>query len=555
MRWKIASRQPEIDLLTHILRERGIEADVNEFISADLADIPDYSILHDSVAAAKIILQAIEDGKKIGIHGDYDVDGVCATAVMWDFLSRGLEYDKVIPYIPNRFDEGYGLSTESLDTLIKQGCELIISVDCGVKDLELIASYSKAGVQFVITDHHNLLVNEEGLPVLPPEAAVVHPLYPNHLYPQQDICGANVAWKLCCAINVESGKGLDMNEYLDLVALATVCDVMPLVAENRAIVKHGLGLMRKNPRLGLRLLITQAGVDYKQLETYHFGFVIGPRINAAGRMDSAMQALRLLLTQSKEQAAKLAETLHNLNAERQELTQQLLIDAEAKVVDQSQQLIYFVYGEAWPEGIVGLVAGKLAEKYFRPVFVGSLSEGRIKASARSPIEFHLAHALKHHAHLLERHGGHALAAGLTVLEANWNEFFTSINQFAREQISFEQFEKQIKIDAELSTSELTSQLVNEISKLEPFGFGNSQPIFAIRNLIVRGIRKFGSNQQHIQFTVQTESKPLNLIAFNESEKWQNISIGATIDVAGTLRVNSWQGANNVEIQVKDILTA
>lgn len=564
MRWILPETQiPGEDLVEKLLALRGLSDPQTraKFLLSDLKDLHDSKQLYNSTKAAEVILKAVKDGKKIFIHGDYDVDGVCATSIMWDFLYRGLKAD-VLPYIPNRFDEGYGLSTSSLDAIIAAGGQLVITVDCGIKDIEKVAEYTEKGLQFVITDHHTLPSkldrNDKSKNYVSDDAlAVVHPKYPRHEYPFSEICGAAVAWKVVQQIVEQAELDFDTFQYLDLVALATVCDVMPLIEENRIFVKHGLERLRNYPRVGLRALLLEAGVKAADLATYNLGFTIGPRLNASGRMESAMDALKLIVTQQPAQAQELAQKLQKLNSERQQITQDLLMQAEVVISNlPDDQKLFFVYGENWPEGIIGLVAGKLLEKYHRPVLVGSiLADGTVKGSARSISSFHIADALKTQEHLLQRYGGHAQAAGFALAKDNLEALISEITSLANDLISLENLEKTLNVDIILEPADLTLENVVKLNALEPYGFGNTTPVFALMGFKVVGARRFGSNKQHTSFVLQKDGVSLEAIDFGADDKWSHVEIGSIIDVAGTLSINSWNGQQNVQMVIKDLVIA
>lgn len=506
-------------------------------------------VLHDAQAAAAKIASAIKADKQIFIHGDYDVDGVCATAIVWDFL-HNVAGAKVLPYIPSRFDTGYGLTEQSLDHLVEQGAELIITVDCGIRDAELVQSYLNKGLEFVITDHHELNENAD----FPDDVPIVHPGHPQGSYPMRDVCGALVAWKLMCAVNDELGLGADMGQYLDLVAMATVCDVMPLTDENRVVVTKGINSLRQQQRPGMQALMQVAKLAPQDLQAYHFGFVLGPRINAAGRLESAMQALRLLSTAQLPLAQQYAAELDALNSQRQDQTQQLLEAAEAEIVKlPPNQKLYFIYGQDWPEGIVGLIAGKLTEKYYRPVLIGSLnSEGTIVGSARSIPAFHIADALNSMDNHLERHGGHAQAAGFTVKQDKVEQLRADLIAKAEAELNDEDLTGDLRIDVVTTPGKLSIDDVKELDKLEPFGFKNPKPIVALDEVEVAKVRIFGKQKQHISFTVTDGNAYVDGVAFNQADRFADIVEGDIISVAGSPGINEWNGRQSVQIIIKDI---
>lgn len=399
MKW-ILPKKTDSDVFEQLLNSRTIQ-DKEKYFNPSLKHLYDPFLMSGMNAAVSTISKALKDKRKIFIHGDFDVDGISATSILWQFLYRDLNAD-VIPYVPNRFTEGYGLSDESIKAIIEQGGDLIITVDCGVKDIELVSKYSNK-ISFIITDHHtireydsnNLVENSKkigNLIVSSKAKAVVHPQLGD--YPFTEICGATVAWKLCSALNISLNTGIDIYKYLDLTCLGTICDVMPLIDENRIIVKYGLDRLRKTQNIGLKTMIEYLKLEPQSIDTYHIGFMIGPRLNASGRMQSAMDAVRLLTTQDNKFALEIVKKLDGLNTERQTLTQKYFELAEEQLKDNLDKKLLFVYGEEWPEGILGLIAGKLTEKYCRPAIAASINGEKVKGSARSIEEFHIANNLK-----------------------------------------------------------------------------------------------------------------------------------------------------------------
>jgi len=436
---------------------------------------------------------------------------------------------------------------------------MVITVDCGIKDVALVEEYTKKGLKFVITDHHSLVTQREIDPnsetndtIIPKALAVVHPRHIDSPYPFPEICGAVVSWKLTEAINNVLGGKSDTDKYMELAALGTVCDVMPLVDENRSIVALGLEQMRHTQNTGLKALLKVAGVDSRDLESYHLGFVIGPRLNASGRLDSAMDALRLLTTTSPVQARELATRLQELNLERQEITQQLILDAEAEIADKGDRKLYFVYGHKWPEGVVGLVAGKLKEKYNRPVLIGSLHNDIVKGSARSIPAFHIAGALKEVSDLLTQHGGHAQAAGFTLPKHNLESFSESILRLAEEKITEDDLIPELVIDMELPLELASTDLVDELFKMSPFGYGNTQPVFAFSKVRVSSKHIFGNGTKHVKLMLEMPLGNLEAVAFQSPEEWQKICSGDIIDVAGNLTTHAWNGKRTLQVKVRDI---
>ncbi len=556
MKWLLPSKSyAGHSLIDEILSIRGFTmSEKKEFLTGDLSTVASPDLLWNSKHAASSILEAIKSGKKIFIHGDYDVDGVCATAVLWDYLYHDLNAD-VLPYIPSRFDEGYGLSSTSLNAIVDQGGQLVITVDCGIKDLKIISQYKSQGIDFIVTDHHTLLTDESGVPVVSQDAlAVVHPQYPGHEYPFPSICGTTVVWQLCRQLAIQSKKEWEEARYLDLVALATVCDVMPLRDENRAIVRKGLEVMRSTANIGLRALAEVSQLKLESINSTHLGYALGPRLNAAGRLDSALDALRLLTTSSAKQAESLATKLQQLNLQRQDMTARLIADAEAQLLEKDIPQIILIWGEEWSEGLLGIVAGRLAEKYYRPVLVGSINGALVKGSGRSPLDFHLAQALSQVAHLLTRYGGHAQAAGFTLPSESIPVFTDQMESLAAELITADKLERELQVDVLLDDIEIPAADVAALDLLEPYGFGNAKPVFAIQDAQITNLRRLGKERQHIKLSLQKRGGgQISAIYFSAPDQIQQLEVGQMIDVAGNLAVNSWNGVETVEMQLQSVL--
>lgn len=555
MKWIFPEEQPA-DIVSFLLEQRNI-SDSKAFFYPSEAQIHSFSLLHDISKAAQEIAKAIKSKTKIAIHGDFDVDGVTATTVMWRFLYKDLGAN-VIPYIPSRFTEGYGLSRASLDAIVASGVSLVITVDCGVKDVELIHEYSDR-LKFIITDHHTLLTQKEVDTTLPyikkvgeyyistDALAVVHPKLGN--YPFTEICGASVSWKVCSAVNELMGKTVDMSKYLDLVALGTVCDIMPLYNENRSIVSLGLQRMKNTANPGLKSLLELSNFS-GELNEYTLGFQIGPRINAAGRLNHALEAVRMLSTDEKASAAQIASRLDTLNTQRQDLTKQYLIEAEAQIDSQKENFVYIISGKNWPEGIVGLIAGKLSEKYSRPVLVASESEGLLKGSARSIESFDIAKAFKSVGKYLQRHGGHVQAAGFSLKLQNWEVFKEKLNKYAAEKINPEDLEHKLVIDCVVEIPQINQNLIERVEQFAPFGLANPKPIFALLSKKITDVRYFGNEDEHVKFGVTDGNDSLAVLAFGLGEKFKQMP--SVVDIAGSFFLDTFNNRNLPTLKLKEI---
>ena len=541
--------------LEEILKKREIE-DVESFLNPKIGDIPDSTHLADTKSAAEKILKHIEDGNKIVIHGDFDSDGICSVSILWEFLYRDLaaHLDKkieVVPYIPSRIDQGYGLTESSLNDILEMKGKLVITVDCGVRDKELIQKYKKEkDLDFVITDHHQ--PPEDILENL--DYPLVHQMYPKKEYPNTEICGCAVTFLLIQEIKKQAGMEHEIKtdtKGLDLVALATVTDMMPLTGVNRIFVKYGMEQIKKGTRKGLKSLILKASVQPEDIQSYHLGFVIGPRVNAAGRIGSPMDAVKLFVSNKDEQCKLLADKLNSLNFDRQKLTYDML-DIGREMADENQKLI-FIVGSQWHEGIIGLVAGKLLEQFYKPVIVATVNEnGEIRGSARSIKGFNVTDALEKCDKYLERYGGHELAAGFSVKEGQIDEFKKKMEKIANEAIGDDMLIPDIKIDIVVDTEAVSFKLVEELDKLEPFGYGNPKPTIVLKKVVVVQKKTMGQENNHMRLTVKGEGLDLlTMIMFNCKDDIEELNENDMLDVMGYPNVNVWNGNESMQFMVKE----
>lgn len=565
MKWIISEKiTPEIDnaldglhpIVKQILYNRGVYSseEAIRFLSVDSASIQDCRDLSDIDIAVNTIIEARDKKEKIFIYGDYDVDGISATSIMWDFLYRKLGIS-VMPYIPSRFEEGYGMSEKGLNHVIENGGSLVITVDCGIKDIDLVKDFTDKGLKFIITDHHTLPADAQGDPIYPDKAiAVVHPKHPHSRIKFKEVCGTTVAWKLICAItnNLKEKENFDFDpeEYLDIVSMATITDIMPLVDENRTIIKKGLEQIKNTKNMGLRALMLESKVLPSEVETYHFGFVLGPRLNATGRMEHALEGVRLLSTSSDKQALEIAAKLSQLNLERQQITQSLLDQAMSQIEDNNENLI-FVYGEEWPEGVIGLVAGKLLEKYHKPVLVGSVKDGIMVGSARSIESFNVTEAIAASADLLLRFGGHAQAAGFSLEEKNAQKFKENLLKLAAN-ISDEDLLKKLRIDAVIKPQDVTIPTINEVESLRPFGPGNPTPNFLLEDLTVHEKSFMGKEALHVKLLLTGGTNIIEAVSFNNAQNYTHINPDDKIDIVATLSKNVWNGVERPQLKIIDI---
>ncbi len=553
-KWVLPRKKVSEDIVGYILDSRGIEKEV--FLNSSLKDIPPFNLLFDSKSAAKKIIKALKDDKHIVIHGDYDCDGICSVSLLWEFLFKEVSEKlgkkvNAVPYIPSRVNQGYGLTESSIKDVIDLGGDLLISVDCGVRDRELINAYMKeSGLEFVITDHHQ---PPKGLDDTL-EYPLVHPMYPNHEYPNVNVCGTYVVFLLIQAIRKELGMEYEIDgdtKGLDLVAMATVTDLMPLLDVNRVVVKYGIQQMRKGTRTGLRELIKVSGLEIGEIDSYHLGYILGPRINAVGRIGSPLDAVKLLVSEKEEVCRSISEILNETNFQRQQMTQNGL-DQALEIIKDSKEKILFVVGDDWHEGIVGLIAGKLNERYHRPVLVGSKSADGIKGSARSIAGFNITNALSKCEKYLERYGGHELAAGFTIKKDKQKEFSKCIHEIADKEITEDMLIKNLNIDLLLSSESISTTLVEQLDLLKPFGYGNSKPLIGVTGLVVLKKQIMGKLGNHMKLICKGDGIDLiTLVLFNCNSDSQEINIDDKIDVVGGVGINSWNGNEEIQFLVKE----
>lgn len=559
-KWNLVSKNKEFNDLNNyhpvvkkMLSFLDLEQDeVEAFLNPDIKTIPSAMSLSDIDLACNEIFKYQKNGEKVYIHGDFDADGISATSILWDFLYRKLGID-CIPLIPNRFNDGYGLSANTLDKIAASGATLVITVDCGIKDIDIIKEYTN--LKFIITDHHSFPTDEEGKKIVP-EAdnliAVVHPQHPEGEYPNAEICGANVAWKLVCALNESLDNKFDIDEYLCLVALATITDIMPLKNENRTIVKQGVENMKRTRNIGLKALMDTLKLEPEKLETYHLGYILGPHFNAAGRMDDALQAVRLLSTQDRDKAIKLSKEINTLNLTRQQLTEELIQTAESKV--KLDKKLIAVYEKDWPEGIIGLIAGKLCEKYYRPVIVMSIDEKnkKIRGSARSTSKFNITEALSNVSEYLERFGGHKQAAGFSVKYDDFNKFLIKLSEYVEVNLKDADLIPEIEITDKLDPEDINHELIYAIELFEPFGNGNPKPKFLFEDCELTENKIIGNGDKHFKLNIQKNGSNLTAVAFNKKDLISNLEIGDRIDIVGCPNINRWNGREYLQIEIIDL---
>ena len=557
--WNFPKEKISDDIIKYLLEKREIE-DIDGYLQPSLKDIPDSGKLYDSKRAAKEILESVEKGEKIVIHGDFDSDGICASSLLWEFLYRDLAKHldmkiNAVPYIPSRIDQGYGLTEDSLNDVLKLEGQLLISVDCGVRDEKLIKKYMKGSkdrkpLKVVITDHHQPPEDlSEKLPY-----PLVHQMYPKHEYPYTQICGAAVVFLLIQEIKKQVGMDFELTEDtkgLDLVALATVTDLMPLVGINRVFVSFGLKQIAKGTRKGLRYLCLRAGINFKDINSYHLGYLIGPRINAAGRIGSPIDGVKLLVSNDDKLCQDIAEQLDSLNFDRQKITIETKEEAIEIIGDVKDKAI-FVVGQDWHEGVIGLVAGKLLEEFHRPVIVATHNGDVVKGSARSIKGFNITETLGKFDKYLERYGGHELAAGFSAKVNTIDEFVEEFIKYANEKITDDMLVSKLNIDLVLDTDSVDKVLIEDLGKLEPFGYGNPKPVLCLRNVVVFRKTVMGQEENHMKLLVKGSGYDmLTLVLFGAGEDKEEIEKDSVVDVVGYPDLNIWNGYENIQFIVKE----
>lgn len=539
-------------LVYKILDGRGYsDVEKVEFLNSYQSDLCSENHIHEIVKAAEHIKNWIENGKKIVIHGDYDVDGISASAILWDFLFYQCKSDS-IPIIPDRVDEGYSLSEKSIKRALDLDAKAIITVDCGIRDYELVNKY-RDKVDFIITDHHQF-VEHGGQTICPPAKAVVHSMHPKGEYPEM-ISGAATAWMLIRAINNLYENKFDVDRYLDLVALSTVCDIIPLKGESRKLVIRGIKKIRNTKSKGLNALIDVCGIKKSELNSYHMGFVLGPRINAASRVtNNSIDSLRLLATRNSKQAVKSSVHLNELNQQRQDITKKFYQLAVGQV-DESKRYI-LVKGEAWPEGILGLVAGKLSEEYKKPTFVASINnKGGVKGSCRSSLKkVRVDKALESSKKFLTKFGGHLFAGGFS---SNLNKFKgieDALNDHFTKKYSENDFIDEMYFDIVLQDFNILNfEEIKSLEVLEPYGFGNPSPVFLFENIKIVYADPLRNKPEHVRFVLSDKnSSKMNGIGFSIGDKVKDLSLDESYNIYAEPYINMWNNKREIELKIKEI---
>lgn len=496
---------------------------------------------------------AIRRKEPIAVYGDFDCDGVCATVLLVQVLQKLGAI--VRPYIPDRVDEGYGLNSPALKKLAEEGVRVVVTVDCGIRSIHEVEDANTYGLDVIISDHHSVGSH------LPPALAVINPKQEGCTYPEKMLAGVGLAYKMAQALYMEAqrrgykgGEGWRPEDWLDLVAIGTVADIAPLRGENRYLVREGLKRLNDPQRPGLQALYGTAGIKPGRVDTVTIGFMIGPRINAAGRLRSALLAYDLLSAADQASAAPLAQQLDLLNQERQRKTLEMQAWAEENFAgDPEDEPLLFAADPRFEQGVVGLVASRLTEQYYRPSVVVQVGEHESHASCRSIPEFHITRALEACDDLLERYGGHAAAAGFTVLTENLEAVSERLWALAAETLAELDLVPTLEIDAELGLDQITLELAEALRRLEPTGEGNPPPLFATRGLLVKGRFPVGAEGQHLKLQLSDGITTVEAIAYRQGDQME--SLAEVVDVAYHLEINEWNGARRVQLNLQDIRPA
>lgn len=558
-KWKLPQTAPEKvenlisqtgmeRIAAQILDGRGISdpQQAMQYIGCDsAARLHDPFLMQDMDKAVERLSEAVEQGEQIAVYGDYDCDGITATAMLYSYLEDlGA---RVIYYIPDRDVEGYGLNRAALDFLKEQQVELIVTVDNGISALDEAVYAKELGIDLIITDHH------QPRPQLPQACAVIDPHRQDCEYPFKALCGAGVAFKLICAMEGDLGGEEMIWHFGELAAIATMADVVELTGENRLIVQRGLECIAQGEQVGVHALIEAAGMSGRKLDSIDLAFGLAPRINAAGRLGQTDLAMELLLCDRQSQAMELAQQLNELNEQRKALVDHIYEEINAKIARHPeilQERVILLYGEGWHHGVIGIAAARLVEEYSKPCVLFSIEEDQARGSARSVEGYSIIAAISRCSSLLTRYGGHDQAAGMTVPVEHLREFIDQMLQDAREHFDLMPVD-QLKIDAVVDAEQLNLKTVYGMQQLRPFGCGNEQPVVAMPGCRIEAICPLSENR-HLRLKLSYQGKSFSAIYFRMSPDRFPFYIGDTVDVAANLDVNEYNGEKSVSVKIKDV---
>jgi len=546
-------------IIANLLVQREIKdfEQAKSFFRPTIESLYNPYLMKDMDKAVERLWKAISNNERILIYGDYDVDGTTSVALVYSYLKRfatNMDY-----YIPDRYAEGYGISYKAIDYAAENSISLIIALDCGIKAVEKVEYAKSKNIDFIICDHHN-----PGS-VVPNAAAVLDPKRPDCEYPFKELSGCGVGFKFMQALemrenntNGNTDKPLSDNllAYLDLVCVSIASDIVPIVDENRVLALYGLQKINTAPRMGLKSIIDVSGIKDKQIEVSDVVFKIGPRINAAGRIESGKQAVDLLIADESAFASQMGQNINDFNVTRKNLDAEITQEALAMIENDKEMLhskATVLYKPYWHKGVIGIVASRMIEHYYRPTIILTESNGMATGSARSVDGFNLYNAIDACSHLLEGFGGHKYAAGLTLKLANLPEFKKRFNEVVAETITEEQLAPTIEIDAEINFADITPKLYRVLKQFAPFGPGNMRPIFITRNVKDCGYtRLVGADESHLRLDVMQKGKAMTGIAFSMAKYYEDIASGKLFDVCYTVVENDFNGKTSLQLMVKDI---
>ncbi len=558
--------------LATLLVQRGITnyEEAKTFFRPSLSQLHDPFLMKDMDKAVERVIRAINDGEKVLIYGDYDVDGTTAVAVVYTYLKRFFKKKKIEFYIPDRYEEGYGISYKGIDYAADNGFKLVIALDCGIKAVERIEYANAKGVDFIICDHHR------AGDVIPDAVAVLDAKRPDCNYPYDELSGCGVGFKLVTALSMKGyGTIEEVYELLDFLAVSIAADIVPITGENRVLAYFGLKQLNKKPRPGIEAILQHANIyrrDEDQLDEDEnvltreltisdLVFLIGPRINAAGRIAKASDSVRLLIADKKEHAEKLAASINDLNDERREFDNRIteealgMIDADQELKEAKSTV---VFNERWHRGVIGIVASRLTDYYYRPTIVLTRANGLVTGSARSIKSFDIYDAIDHCSDLLEHFGGHKYAAGLSMKPENLPEFRRRFEAYVSEHLIDEDFVPELEVDLKIKFADITPKFMRILNQFAPFGPGNMAPVFWTDNVIDAGGSRPVGGHRHLKLTVSQVGDaeqgvaPFSGIAFQKGDLFDRIHNGEPFSICYHLEYNTWQGKTNLQLNVKDI---
>ncbi|MBQ0120400.1 MAG: single-stranded-DNA-specific exonuclease RecJ [Bacteroidales bacterium] len=554
---QLETQFPNCPAIARLLVMRGVknQDEVRAFFSPTLGQMLDPFLMKDMDKAVNRLNRALGAKEKIMIFGDYDVDGTTAVALVYKYLQNFYSKSNLEYYIPTRDDEGYGISLQSIDYAEKIGVKLIIVLDCGIKAIDEIAYAKEKGIDFIVCDHH---VPDD---VLPPASAILNPKQVDCNYPFKGLSGCGVGYKFMQAFAMSNGISnmYDLESMLDLVAVSIAADIVPLIGENRVMAYYGLRRLNNNPNVGLRSIIRLCGLNNKELTISDIIFKIGPRINASGRMESGQESVELLVTRNSAEAYEISKRIDKYNHDRKELDHQITIEANEIIERHIQHLDgkkpIVIYDPNWHKGIIGIVASRLAELYFKPSVVLTLSNGFATGSSRSVRGFDVYAAIKSCRDLLENFGGHTNAVGLTLKEENIPEFRRRFTEYVEQHIDDEQVTPSMDVDCELTFAEINNDFLRNMRYFNPFGPENQKPLFVTRNVRDFGTSKLvGRKMEHIKLELVDDSsnRVMNGIAFTMSQYFDHIKEGKPFDICYTIEESKHRNSTTLQLQVKGI---